>query len=158
MKKSFGALVGSIDRYIPVLSITLLGFATLLSSAMPATAASRGESVSCSFVSSTRLTCDFPILSADFNTEIHYATVQCSSTGVAFNLQDFQIVATPPTGSSTAVAYQVAGNRASVGGVTNAGAIVDIFVKINTTPTALIDLAPTPTGTTSCTASITSTF
>lgn len=31
MKKSFGALVTSINRCVPVLSITLLGFAALLS-------------------------------------------------------------------------------------------------------------------------------
>ena len=64
----------------------------------------------------------------------------------------------PPSGSSTAVAYQVAGNRASVGGVVNAGAIVAIHVQLNTTSSALIDLVPAPTGTTSCTASISATF
>jgi hypothetical protein len=158
MKKSAGALVASIDRYILVLSITLLGFAVLSSSATPAAAASRGSSASCSFVTSTHLTCDFPVLSANFNAEIHYATVQCSSTGVAFNLQEFHIVAMPPSGSSTAVAYQVAGNRASVAGVVNAGAIVDIYVKLNTIPSAEIHLSPAPTGTTSCTASISATF
>ena len=57
----------------------------------------------------------------------------------------------PPSGSATAVAYQVAGNRASVAGVANAAAIVDIHVLLNTAPTAVIDLAPAPTGSTSCT-------
>jgi hypothetical protein len=158
MKKSFSALVTSINRYGAVLSITLLGFAVLASSATPAAAASRGIEASCSFVSSTRLDCNFPIVSVNFNTEIHYVTVQCNSTGVAYNLQQLQILAMPPTGSSTPVAYQVAGNRASVAGVVNAAAIVDIHVQFNTAPSAVIDLAPAPTGTTSCTASMTATF
>jgi hypothetical protein len=158
MKKSLGALAASINRYVPVLSITLLGLVVLLSSAMPAAAGSRGISASCSFTSSTRLQCDFPVLSPAFNAEIHYATTQCSSTGVAFTIQQFQILATPPSGSSTPVAYQVAGNRASVAGVANAGAIVAIHVQLDTTTSALIDLSPAPTGTTSCTASISATF
>ena len=158
MKKSFSALVTSINRYGAVLSITLLGFAVLASSATPAAAASRGIEASCSFVSSTRLDCNFPIVSVNFNTEIHYVTVQCNSTGVAFNLQQLQILAIPPSASSTTVAYQVAGNRASVAGVANAAAIVDIHVQLNTTSSAVIDLAPAPTGTTSCTASITASF
>ena len=84
--------------------------------------------------------------------------MHCSSTGVAYNLQQLQILAMPPSGSSTDVAYQVAGNRASVAGVVNAAAIVDIHVQLNTSPTAVIDLAPAPTGSTSCTASMTATF
>jgi hypothetical protein len=158
MKKSSGALVPATNRFVAVPSIVLLGFAALLSPATPASAASRGVDASCSFVTPTRLTCDFPVLSATFNAEIHYVTVQCNSTGVAFNLQQLQILAIPPSGSSTTVAYQVAGNRASVSGVANAGAIVDIYVQLNTTSSAVIDLAPAPTGTTSCTASITATF
>jgi len=157
MKKSFGALVTSINRYVAVVSITLLGFAVLLSAAMPASAASRGLEASCSFVSSTRLQCDFPVLAANFNAEIHYVSVQCNSTGVAYNLQQLQILAIPPSGSS-AVPYQVAGNRASVAGVVNAAAIVAIHVQLNTTSSALIDLAPAPTGTTSCTVSISATL
>ena len=158
MKKSFSALVTSINRYGAVLSITLLGFAVLASSATLAAAASRGIEASCSFVSSTRLDCNFPVVAANFNSEIHYITVQCNSTGVAFNLQQLQILAIPPSASSTTVAYQVAGNRASVAGVANAAAIVDIHVQLNTTSSAVIDLAPAPTGTTSCTASITASF
>jgi hypothetical protein len=125
---------------------------------MTASAASRGIDASCSFVSPNRLQCDFPVLSPSFNAEIHYVTVQCSSNGVAFNLQQLQIVATPPSGSSTPVAYQIAGNRASVGGAVNAGAIVAIPVQLNTTSSALIDLVPAPTGTTVCTTSISATF
>jgi hypothetical protein len=158
MKKSFGDLVTSISRYVPFLSITLLGVAVLLSPAMPASAGSRGIDASCSFVSPTRLHCDFPVLSPSFNAEIHYVTAQCNSTGVAYNLQQLQILAMPPSGSSTDVAYQVAGNRASVAGVVNAAAIVAIHVQLNTTSSARIDLAPAPTGTTSCTASISATF
>jgi hypothetical protein len=158
MNKSLRALVASRSRYVAVLSITFLGFALLLSQVMPASAASRGIDASCSFVSSTRLHCDFPVLSTSFNAEIHYVTAQCNSTGVAYNLQQLQILAIPPSGSSTAVAYQVAGNRASVAGVVNSAAIVDIRVQLNTTPSAVIDLAPAPTGTTSCTASISATF
>ncbi len=158
MTKSFGALVTSINRYVAVLSITLLGFAVLLSQAVPAAAGSRGIDASCSFVSSTRLQCDFPGLSPAFNAEIRYVSGHCSSTGVAYNLQELQILAMPPSGSLTAVAYHVAGNRASVAGVANAAAIVAIFVQLNTTFSALIDLAPAPTGTTSCTASISATF
>src|ERR1700730_795673 len=158
MNKSLCALVTSRSRYVAVLSITLLGFAVLLSPVMPASAASRGIDASCSFVNSTRLHCDFPVLSSSFNAEIHYVTAQCNSTGVAYNLQQLQILAMPPSGSSTAVAYQVAGNRASVAGVVNSAAIVDIRVQLNTTSSAVIDLAPAPTGTTSCTASISATF
>src|ERR1700757_155779 len=43
MKKSFGALAASINRYVPVLSITLLGLVVLLSSAMPAAAGHGGS-------------------------------------------------------------------------------------------------------------------
>jgi hypothetical protein len=158
MNKFRGAVVPSTNSFVAILSITLLGFAALLSPALPASAASRGIDASCTFVTTTRLTCDFPVLSPTFNAEIHYVTAQCNSTGVAFNLQQFQILAMPPSGSSTTVAYQVAGNRASVVGVANAGAIVDIYVQLNTTSSAVIDLAPAPTGTTSCTASISATF
>jgi len=158
MKKSFGALDTSINRYVAVFSMILLGFAVLLSLAMPASAASRGIEAGCSFVSPTRLECNSPVLSSAFNAEIHYVSAQCNSTGIAFNLQQFQILATPPTGSLTSVAYEVAGNRPSVAGVVNAGTIVDIYVQLNTGPSALIDLFPAPTGTTSCTASISATF
>jgi hypothetical protein len=157
MKKLFGAPVTSITHCAAVLSIALPGFAVLLSP-MPAAAGSRGIDASCSFVSSTRLECDFPVLSPSFNGEIQYATAQCNSTGVAYNLQQFQILAMPPSGSSGAVSYQVAGNRASVAGAVNAAAIVAIHVQLNTTSSALIDLAPAPTGTTSCTASISAIF
>ena len=153
MKQFFGTLVTSKNRYLSVLSITVLGVVVLLSSALPASAASRGLETTCSFLTATRLKCSFPVLTPTFNAEIHYATVQCSSTGAAFNIQQFQIEATPPNGTSS-IPYQVAGNRASVSGVANAGAIVDIHVQLNTLVDALIDLAPAPGGTTQCTASI----
>jgi hypothetical protein len=158
MKESHGGLVPSANRLAAVLSISLLGFPVLWSSAMPASAASRGVDASCTFVSTTRLACDFPVLSASFNAEIHYVTAQCNSTGIAFNLQQLQILATPPGGGSTTVAYQVAGNRASVAGVANAAATVDVHVQLNTTYSAVIDLVPAPTGTSSCTASTSATF
>jgi hypothetical protein len=159
MKISFCALVTSISRCVAIPSIMLSGFAVVLLAPTPASAASRGEEASCSFTSATRLQCGFPVVSAAFNAEIHYVTVQCNSTGASgYNLQEFQILATPVTGSATAIPYQVAGNRASVGGVVNAGAIVDIHVLVNTAPSAVIDLAPAPTGTTSCTVSMTVIF
>ena len=154
MKKSIGVLRPAINRYVAVLSIALAGGATLLTPTMTASAASRGYEATCSFISSTRLQCGFPILAASYNAEIHYFSAQCNSTGVAFNLQQLQIVAIPPNGGSTAVDYQVAGNRASVAGVVNAAGNVAIHVQLNTSPAAVIDLAPAPTGTTSCTASI----
>jgi len=147
----------SISRYVAVLSITLLGFAALLLSAMPASAASLGLTASCSFVSTISLQCNIPVLSSEFNAEVHYVSAQCSSTGVAFNIKQFQISAIPPNATSD-VAYQVAGNRASVAGIVNTGENVDIFVKVNTTSEALIDLAPAPTGTTSCTVSVSATY
>jgi hypothetical protein len=107
MKKSYSGLAPSTNRLAAVLSITLLGFAVLLSSAMPASAASRGVEASCTFVSTTRLTCDFPVLAVPFNAEIHYVTAQCNSTGVAFNLEQLQILAIPPSGGSTTVAIKL---------------------------------------------------
>jgi hypothetical protein len=83
--------------------------------------------------------------------------MQCTSTGVAYTLQQFQILAIPPNDTSD-VAYQVAGNRASVAGVVNSAGIVDIHVKANTTSSALIDLFPALTGTTGCTVSISATY
>ena len=147
----------SINRYVLILSITLLSFAVLLSSAMPASAASRGFTASCSFVSATRQSCNIPVLSGNFNAEIHFVSMQCTGTVAPVTLQQFQILAIPPNDTSD-VAYQVAGNRASVGGVVNAEAIVSIHVKLNTTSSAVIDFTPAPAGTTSCTVSISGTF
>ena len=149
-------MVTSIKRYVPVLSIILLGFAILMAPALPASAASRGLTASCSFVSTTRLQCNIPILTANYNAEIHYVSMQCTSTGLAFTLQQFQILAIPPNDTSD-VPYQVAGNRASVAGVVNSAEIVSIHVKANTTPSALLDLSPAPMGT-NCTVSISATF
>jgi hypothetical protein len=149
-------MITSIKRYVPVLSITLLGFAILVASAMPASAASRGLTASCSFVSTTRLQCNIPILTPNYNAEIHYVSMQCTSTGIAFTLQQFQILAIPPNDTSD-VAYQVAGNRASAAGVVNSAEIVSIHVKANTTSSALIDLVTAPMGT-NCTVSISATF
>jgi hypothetical protein len=150
-------MVTSKNRYVPVLSIALLGLGGLLLSAMPASAASRGITASCSFVSATRQNCNIPVLSANFNAEIHFVSMQCTGTVVAVTLQQFQILAIPPNDTSD-VAYQVAGNRASVGGVVNAEAIVSIHVKVNTTSSAVIDFTPAPAGTTSCTLSVSATF
>jgi hypothetical protein len=149
-------MVTSINRYVPILSVTVLGVAVLLSPAVPALAASRGLTASCSFVSATRLQCNIPVLSVNYNAEIRYVSAQCTSTGVAYNLQEFQIVATPP--SDPVVGYQAAGNRASVSGVVNTAEIVSIHVKANTTSEALIDLAPAPGGTTGCTVSVSATY
>lgn len=152
-------MVASINRYVAVSSITLLGVVALLSSAMPASAASLGLTASCSFVSTTRLQCNIPVFSAGFNAQIHYVSEQCNSTSATYNLQQLQIVALPPnTNVSSDVAYQVAGNRASVAGVVNTAEIVDIPVRANTTSEALIDLAPAPGGTTSCTISVSATI
>jgi hypothetical protein len=150
-------MISSIKRSVAILAIPLLGIAVLLSWPTPASAASLGLTAACSFTTTTRAQCDIPVLSAEFNAEIHYVTVQCNSTGVAFNLKQLQILAIPPNGTSD-VAYQAAGNRASVAGVANTAEIVDIFVKVNTTSEALIDFAPAPTGTTSCTVSLVATY
>jgi len=150
-------MVASMKRYVAVLAVPLLGFAVFLSGALPVSAASTGLTASCAFTTTTREQCNFPVLSTEFNAEIHYVTAQCSSTGVAFNLKQLEILAIPPNGTAD-VGYQMAGNRASVAGVANAGAIVDIYVKINTTSAVLIDFNVVPTGTTTCTASLTATY
>lgn len=138
-----------------VLAPTLLGAAFVISSAVPALAASRSFEASCSVVSGSRLECDFPSLSPAFNAEIHYATMQCSG-GAAFTIQQFQISAIPP-GQTTPIVFQVGGNKGSVGNVANFGSIVDIHVELNTTVSAFIDLSPLPSSA-SCTASISTTF
>jgi hypothetical protein len=149
-------MVTSIIRRVVVPAIPALSFAACLAPAAPASAAALAVSASCTH-SGTRATCNIPVLSATFNSNIHYITAQCNSTGVAFDLKQIQVLAIPPN-STADVSYQVAGNRASAGGVANAGAIVDIYVKINTTSQVLIDFAAAPTGTTSCTASLTVTY
>jgi hypothetical protein len=146
-------MIASMKRYVAVLAISLLGFAVLLSWATPASAASLGLTAACPFATTTRAECTFPVLSAVFNAEINYFSVQCNSTGVAFNLKEVQIVANPPNGASD-VFYQVAGNHASVSGVANAQSNVQIYVKVNTTSLVLIDFNIPPTGATSCTASL----
>jgi hypothetical protein len=113
--------------------------------ATPASAGTRGIGASYSFVTTSRLTCDFPVLSPSFNAEIHYVTVQCNSKRVAFNLQQLEVLAVPPSRSSTTVAYQAARNRSSVAGVADTAVIVDIHVQLNTTFSAVIDLAPART-------------
>lgn len=150
-------MIASISRHTTALAVSLLGFAALLFWSTPAPAAAVGLTATCSFTSTSRAQCNIPVLSAQFNSDVHYITAQCNSTGVAFNLKQVQILAIPPNGTAD-VAYQAAGNPASVGGVANAGAIVDIFVKINTTSEALIDFSAAPTGTTSCTVSLTATY
>ena len=150
-------MVTSTSRYVSILSVTLLGFSALLSSATPASAASRGFTASCSFVSAARQSCNIPVFSPNYNAEIRFVSMQCTGTVVPVTLQQFQILAIPPNDTSD-VGYQVAGNRASVGGVVNAEAIVSIHVKLNTTSSAVIDFTPAPAGTTSCTVSVSATF
>jgi hypothetical protein len=146
------------NRYVSVLSVALLGLVALLSSPKSASAAAIGASAGCSFTTTTRLQCNIPVLSSQFNAEIHYVTVGCSSTGVAYNLQQLELLAIPPNGTTVDIAYQTAGNRGSVAGVVNTGEIVDVPVKIDTTSEVVIELSPAPTGTTSCTASIMATY
>ncbi len=151
-------MISSTKRYSFALAVSLLGFVALLTWTTPASAAASGFTYRCSVSSATRQQCDFPVISAAFNSEIHYVTVQCdNSTAVAFNLRDVQISAIPPGGSGD-VTFQMAGNRVSVGSVANAAAIVDVYVKINTAPTVLIDFSSAPSGTTICTASLTATY
>ena len=95
MNKSRGALVPSTNRFVAVPSIILLGFAALLSPIAPASAGTRGIGASCSFVSTSLLTCDFPVLSPSFNAEIHYVTAQCNSK------RRLQSSAAPGIGSTT---------------------------------------------------------
>jgi hypothetical protein len=149
-------MMHSVKRYVGVFAFSLLGFSALLASAKPAAADGIGVTAACSFPATTLAQCNIPVLSTEFNAEVHYVTVQCNSTGVAFNLKQAQILAIPPNGSAD-VAYQFAGNRASVAGVANAASNVDVYVKINTTSAVQIDFNVAPTGTTSCTASLTAT-
>ena len=143
-------MITSISRYAAALSTTVLGFIVLLLSAVPASAASFGLNSSCSATGNgATVTCSFPVLSSEFNAEINYVTAVCGSTTSSFNLQSLTVSATPPNASSP-VQYAVAGNLASVvssssnisNNVANAGAIVAIYVKLNTQPEALIGLAP----------------
>ena len=67
-----------------ILAISLLCCAALLLSVMPASAAALGVTEGCSFTTTTRAECTIPVLSAEFNSEVHYVTVQCNSTGVCF--------------------------------------------------------------------------
>jgi|SRR5271163_94468 len=150
-------MIASTSRYVAALAVCLLGFAALLASAAPAPAASLGLTASCSFPSTTVAQCNIPVLTTEFNSEIHYVAAQCNSTGVAFNLKQLEILAIPPNGTAD-VAYQFAGNRGSVGGVANTAEIVDLYVKTDTTSEVLIDFAAAPSGTTSCTVSLTATY
>ena len=150
-------MIASTKRNASVVTASVLGFVGLLAWAPPASAAAVGETASCTFPMTTTAQCNFPVLSATFNAEIHYVTVQCSSTGVAYNLKDVEVLAIPPQATSD-VTYEMAGNRPSVAGIANAGAIVDIHVKANTTSEILIGFSVVPTGTTTCTASLTATF
>jgi hypothetical protein len=151
-KKDF-AMTLSIPRPVLAVGLLVLGHAGFVVAATPVSAALVGDTTSCS-ISSTTATCSFPVLSAAYNAEIHYVTAQCSSTGVAYNLKQLAILATPPGGTAT-ISYQFAGNRASVAGVANAAAIVEVTVKENTTVAVQIQFSVVPTGTTTCTASMT---
>jgi hypothetical protein len=145
----------SIGRYrAAMLVIVMLAAGFLVTSARPAAAAAIAQEVNCSFVNTVRLQCNIPVLSTNFNATIIYGTMQCGTTGtITFDLQQFQILATPPGGTSE-VAYQVAGDRGMVKGVVNAASIVHIPVTVNTTSRALIDLSVAPSGTTQCSVSV----
>jgi hypothetical protein len=150
-------MVALINRHVAVLSIAFLSFAALLL-ARPASAASLGFTAKCSFMTMTALRCDIPVLSSEYNVEIEYFSMQCdNSAGAPFTLAQFEILATPPNGTSEA-AYQPEGNRSAVGGVVNTAGDVHIFVKAKTTSEALIELTPAPSGRTSCTVSVSATY
>ena len=147
----------SVCRRPAFVASTLVGIAALLCSAGPAFAATKGLMVSCTQASALHWDCLFPIIAATEAANIHYTTVQCSSTGAtAYNMLAYDLVVVPPNGGS--VAYQVSGNRGSVAGVVNAGSNVNIHVKANTAPTGTVDLNTSPGGTTKCTASISVAF
>lgn len=151
-------MIASTKRYAGVVGASVLGFGALLTWATPAPAAAVGETASCTFPTTTTAQCNFPVLSASYNAEIHYVTVQCSSTGATvYNLKEVEVLAIPPQATGD-VGYEMAGNRGSVAGVANVGAIVDIYVKANTTSVIDIDFSVVPSGTTTCTASLTATY
>jgi len=150
-------MVAPIKHFAAVIAASVLGFVVLLTWATPASAAAVGLTAGCTLTSATAQ-CNFPVLSASYNAEIHYVTVQCSTTSTtAYNLKEVEVAAIPPQASGD-VDYEMAGNRASVAGVANVGAIVDIYVKANTTSAIDIDFSVVPTGTTTCTASLTATY
>jgi len=147
-------MIEAIKRHlVAVLSIVLLGFAALLLPATPASAASLGLQMQCTSVSATRWQCLFPGTIPAFNATILYTSMECGISATAFTIEQFQVGATPPN-STTIVAYQVAGNRGSLGGIANAASDVNIHVKANTTVEALIDLTPAPSAGTNCFVSI----
>jgi hypothetical protein len=135
-----------------------LGLALLVTfAARPASAGfvAVGASSECTVVNPNRFQCNFPTLSANQTTVVQYVSMQCGSTGTsAFSLQEFQFLPTPPDTSSE-VAYQIPlTNQPSLGGVVTAGARVTLYVAAGTSPRALIDMTPAPSGSTQCTASI----
>jgi hypothetical protein len=147
-------MFASINRYGLVLAATLVGVFALMASAMSASAAGLGLTEACK-ISGTTATCDFPVLSTEYNTEIHYFTAQCSSTGATpYNIEQLTIIAIPPN-LTTDASYASTGNRESVNGVVNTGAIVDIFVKVSKAPEIVISFSNSPGGTTRCSASVT---
>ena len=151
-------MIASVTRVAVALSLALLGFVLLISSTVQASAAALGLEAACPFSTATHAQCNFPVLVGAYDAEINYYTVQCNSTGAtAYNIQQAQILAIPPNGAAD-VAYQVAGNRASVVGVANAAGIVNIRLKKGTVSSITIDLSIAPGGTTSCSASITALF
>ena len=120
--------------------------------ANPAPAAPFGESSTCVVVNPNRFQCTFPILTTALN--IQYVSMQCGTTGIAFSLVQFEFLVTPPN-TSFEIAYQIPiNNRASLAGSVNAGSPVSLFPKANSSPRALIDLSPAPTGSTQCTVSM----
>jgi hypothetical protein len=154
-------MIASIKRRVAVLSIALLGGGVLLLAAKEsASAASLGLQASCSPPSASRTvwTCDFPVLSSEFNADIIFYAVECSgSKSSAYYIQLVEIDVILPNGTS-AIGYSVAGFDSSLDGVDHAAGDVNIYVKINTKPSAVIDIFPNTEVPTQCTVSLTATY
>jgi len=139
-----------------------LGLAlVVLHAAFSAAAASTfvGAQSSCVVVNPNRFQCNFPVVTISTTLQIEYVSMQCGSTGTAkFSLQEFQVLTTPP-GSKSEVAYQIPlENQPNLAGVVNAGSPVAIYATERTSPRALIDLTPAPSGATQCTVSYSGIF
>jgi hypothetical protein len=148
---------------VSVFSITL-GVAVFLSS-IPGSVAqvvatpAFGLASVCGFVNPNRLECKFR--AARVTNRIQYISMQCTSTGKKqISLDLFQFLASPPNAATVELAYQIPlTSRTSLGGgdvgnALSAGSPVAVYVAANSAPRALIDLTPSPSGTTQCTVSV----
>jgi hypothetical protein len=142
-------------------SAIALGLALVvpLAAFSPANASFAGAQSSCVVVNPNRYQCNFPTITTSTALHIEYVSMQCGSTGNdKFSLQEFQILTTPP-GSTSEVGYQIPlQNQPSLGGVVTAGSPVTIYATERTSPRALIDLYPAPSGETQCTVSYSGIF